>query len=413
MKFTPVRSLLLLGAFCASVLGAAAQIVELRATINAAQENNPANTSPAVGTAIMHYNFANNTFDLMVSITGMTNTATASHIHEAAAGANGPVVTNLGGEAVYTRSGNTLTATFYDVRHLGTPATLLQSGTYFNIHSAQYPGGEVRGQFIPRPVRLVANLDTAQEQAAFPAVNLSTVNNFGGAIMTYDPVANTISLRHSLFNFTNTLNNSHIHEGGFAVSGPVRTNLGNNAAAGGYSSTNGYIAGAHDMAFTGDPVALLKGDMYLNYHSTTFAGGQLRGQLSVSSETPSTRLVNTALRGFVGTGDQVLIGGFVVQGAEPVRVIVSAKGPSLSAFGITGGLANPRLALYDSAGRLIASNDDVGTLTAGSELAGITGVPRNAVESALVVVLPPGNYTAIVSATTGTGIALLEVTDIR
>ncbi len=413
MKFTPARSLLVLGALCASVLGASAQIVEFRATINAAQENNPANTSTATGSAIMHYNFATNTFDLMISITGMSNVATASHIHEAAAGANGPVVTNLGGETAYTRTGNTLSATFYNVRHLGTPLTLLQSGAYFNIHSAAYPGGEVRGQLIPRPVRLVANLDTAQEQAAFPAVNLSSVNNFGGAILLYDPVANTISLRHSLFNFTNTLNNSHIHEGAPGISGPVRTNLGNNATTGGYSSANGYIAGAHDQAWVGDPVALIKGDMYLNYHSTTFTGGQLRGQLSVSGETPSTRLVNTALRGFVGTGDQALIGGFVVQGTEPVRVIVSAKGPSLSAFGVAGGLANPRLALHDGAGRLIASNDDVGPLTAGSELASITGVPRNPLESALVVVLPPGNYTAIVTATTGTGIALLEVTDIR
>ncbi len=158
---------------------------------------------------------------------------------------------------------------------------------------------------------------------------------------------------------------------------------------------------------------LLNGGAYLNYHSTTFGGGELRGQVYASQESISSRLVNMALRGFVGTGDQQLIGGIVVQGTEPVRVLISAKGPSLSAFGITGGLANPRVALHDSAGRLIAQNDDVGTLAVGSELAALPGIPRNAVESALVVVLPPGNYTAIVSATTGTGIALLEVTDVR
>ena len=413
MKITPVRGFLLIGALCAYALTVSAQVVELRATINAAQENNPANTAPATGSAIMLYNLSNNTFDLMVSITGMSNTATASHIHEGATGVNGPVVTNLGGDAVYTRSGNTLTATLRDIKHLGTPLTLLQSGTYFNIHSAQFPGGEVRGQFLPRPVRLVSNMDTAQEQAAFPAVNLAAVNNFGGAIMIYDPVANTISLRHSLFNFNNPFSNSHIHEGAPALSGPARTSLGNSVTAGGYSSANGYIAGAHDLPFVGDPVALLNGGMYLNYHSATFTGGQLRGQLTVSSETPSTRFINLAVRGFVGTGEQVLIAGLVVQGAEPVRVLVSAKGPSLSAFGITGALANPRLALHDSAGRMIATNDDVGTVAAGSELGGIVGSPRNPLESALVVVLPPGNYTAIVSAAAGTGVALLEVTDIR
>jgi hypothetical protein len=91
--------------------------------------------------------------------------------------------------------------------------------------------------------------------------------------------------------------------------------------------------------------------------------------------------------------------------------LITAKGPSIA--GLTGTLANPVLQLYDSGRRLIASNDNVGTVAAGSELASIPGVPTNANESALVVVLPPGNYTAIVSAASGTGIALLEVNDLR
>src|SRR5688572_10721825 len=100
MKITPaVRGLLFTGAFCALVLNASAQIVELRATINAAQEV-PATSSTATGTAIMHYNIATRTFDLMVSITGFTNTATMSHVHEAAPGANGPVRSpDFGGDA--------------------------------------------------------------------------------------------------------------------------------------------------------------------------------------------------------------------------------------------------------------------------------------------------------------------------
>jgi len=421
MKITPARSLLYIGALCASVLGATAQIVEFRATINAAQEN-PATTSPATGTAIMHYNFANNTFDLVVSITGMTNLATASHLHEAAVGANGGVVTTLGGETAFTRSGNTLTATFTNIRHGGTPLTLMRGGAYFNIHSVQFPGGEVRGQLIGQPVKLYSKMDVAQEAAAMPTQNFAALNDFGGALMTYDPATNQMSLRTSVFNFTNTMNNSHFHAGAPGVSGGVVQNLGGNpnAAAGAtatqlttYSNVSGAIQGSYDGTFGGDPVVLVTGGTYLNYHSTTFGGGELRGQVYASQESVSSRLVNMALRGAVGTGDQVLIGGLVVQGTEPVRVLITAKGPSLSAFGITGGLANPRLALHDSAGRLIAQNDDVGTVAAGSELAAMPGVPRNTLESALVVVLPPGNYTAIVSATSGTGIALLEVTDVR
>jgi hypothetical protein len=421
MNISPVRGWFFAGALCALVLNARAQVVELRATINAAQEN-PATTSAATGNAVMFYNVATNTFDLVVSISGLTNTATNSHIHEGAVGANGPVVTGLGAEAVYTRSGNTLTATFHDVKHLGSATTLLKGGAYFNIHTAQFPGGEVRGQLIARPVRLYANLSVAQEQAAFPATNLSGLNDFGGAVMVYDPTSNQISLRSSAYNFTNTMNNSHFHEGAPGVSGSVVQNLGGNpnAVAGSaatqlatYANTSGAIQGSYEGTYGGDPVKLLTGGAYLNYHSTTFSGGELRGQVQMANETPSTRFINLSVRGFVGTGEQALITGIVVNGTEPVRTLITAKGPSLSAFGISAPLANPRLTLYDSAGRQIATNDDVGTVAPGTELANIPGVPRNTLESALVVVLPPGNYTAIVTAASGTGVALLEVNDLR
>lgn len=401
------------GALCALAFSAQAQVIELRATINAAQEV-PTNASTATGSAIMLYDVRANTFDLVISISGMTNTATASHIHEAASGVNGSVVTNLGADAVYTRSGSTLTATFRSVTHGGDKLKLIQGGTYFNIHSAQFPGGEVRGQLIATPVRLIANLDVAQEAAAFPALNFAAVNNFGGAVALYDPTANTITLRHSLFNYSSTFTNSHIHTGGPGASGPVNTQLGASPTAGAYNSTNGYIAGAHDaVPYAGNPIELLTGLNYINYHSQAFAGGQLRGQLTVSNETLNTRMGNLATRGFVGTGDQVLIAGISIQGTEPVRVLITAKGPSLTAFGVTGAVANPRLSLNDSAGRQIALNEDVGALVAGSELARIPGVPTNALESALVVVLPPGNYTAIVSAAAGAGVALVEVYDLR
>ena len=411
MNMTPVRGLLLAGALCALVVNVGAQIVELRGTINQAQENPPTG-APGTGTAIMLYDVAANTFDLMVTINGMTNTATASHIHEAPTGSNGPVVTNLGPEAVYTRSGNRLTATFRDVPHGGDPRRLLRGEAYFNIHSQQFPGGEVRGQLTAQPVRLYAVMDVAQEQAAFPNVNLSGLNDTGGAVMLYDPTAHTVRLRLSLFNFNNTLNNSHFHAQIPGQSGPVVVNLGNNANAGGYTTANGFISGTFDIPMTGaDSIALLRGGTYLNFHSTTFTGGEVRGQVYVSEETPGTRFANVSVRGFVGTGDQVLIQGISIAGPEPIRALITAKGPSMA--GVAGTLANPMLQLYDSGRRLIASNDNIGTVAAGSELASIPGVPTNANESALVVVLPPGNYTAVVSAATGTGIALLEVTDLR
>ncbi len=412
MRLSPVIRGFVAAALGGLALSSVAQVIELRARIEAAQEN-PATSSPAAGTAIMLYDVRANTFDLIVSVSGMTNVATASHLHEGPTGTNGGVVTNLGAEAVYTRSGSTLTATFRNLPHGGDRLKLIQGGAYYNLHSAQFPGGEVRGQLIPTPIRLVAKMDAAQEQAGAPTPVLAGVNNFGAAVLFFDPAANTISVRHSLFLFTNQLSNSHIHEGAPGVAGPVRTNIGNNATLNGYTNTNGHISGSHDLPFVGDPVLLLTGGMYLNYHSTTFAGGQLRGQIAVSTEALATRYGNLSIRGFVGSGEQVLIGGLSITGNEPIRTLITAKGPSLAAFGVTGAVANPRLDLFDSAGRLIATNDDVGAIVAGSELSRIPGVPTNALESALVVVLPPGNYTAQVSAASGTGVALLETYDLR
>src|SRR5712691_12189171 len=67
-------------------------------------------------------------------------------------------------------------------------------------------------------------------------------------------------------------------------------------------------------------------------------------------------LVNLSTRGFVGTGDNVLIGGFIIEGS-PTTVLVRAPGPSLSAFGVPGVLANPTLELF-SGQTSIAFNDD-------------------------------------------------------
>ena len=406
------------GAFAALALSASAQIVEFRATINAAQEV-PTNSAPAVGSAIMIYDVAANTFDLVVSLSNFSNTLAASHVHEGVAGANGGVVTNLGGEAVYIRSGTTLTATFRGLTYGGTKLTLLQNGAYLNFHTSVFPGGEVRGQLISQPKRLVAKIDVAQEQAAFPANSaLANSNAFGAAVMSYDPGTSRINLRVSLYNFTNTLTASHIHVGNLGVSGPVATGLGAGTVANYFRDGNTITGTFLNLTYTGDPVLLLTGGTYLNFHSNLFGSGEIRGQVLAAEELPSTRVASVSTRGFVGAGNQVLIAGFNVTGSEPVRMLITAKGPSLSNFGIAGALTNPVLTLIDANGRIMASNDDIGSPTALpvplSELNGLFGVPTNSVESALLLTLPAGNYSAVVSGSGGaTGIALAEVTDLR
>ncbi len=419
MKNPTLRSVLFAGAFCALALASRAQVVQFNATLTAAQES-PATTSTATGAAIVLYNVATNNLDLIISLNNFPNTITDVHVTEGAVGTNGTDIVHLD-PSLFTRNGNTVTATILSRAYPspGKPLTLLQNGAYLNINTTAFPAGEIRGQLIAQPKRLVANLTVAQEQAAFPAVNLTGANlaDFGGAVMLYNPGTNRISLRVSVYNFHNVLNNSHFHEAPPGVSGPVVVPLGNNANAGGYTNVNGYIDGSFDIPYTGtnpDPIKLLTGGAYLNFHSTTFPNGECRGQIRASDELPGSRVINLSTRGNVGTGASVLIGGFSVLGPDPIRVLISAKGPSLSAFGITGALADPVLTLIDSGGRQIAQNDNIGTIAATSELAAIPGAPTNAAESALLLVLPPGNYTAIVSGAGGTtGIALLEATDLR
>ena len=131
-------------------------------------------------------------------------------------------------------------------------------------------------------------------------------------------------------------------------------------------------------------------------------------------------LANISTRGFVQTGDNVMIGGFIVV-TQPTRVIIRAIGPSLSQFGVPDALANPQLELHD-ANSLIAQNDDwqttqIGGIITSDQVAEIQNshlAPTNPAESAIIATLQPGNYTAIVRGVTNTtGNALVEVYDLQ
>lgn len=122
-------------------------------------------------------------------------------------------------------------------------------------------------------------------------------------------------------------------------------------------------------------------------------------------QTADSQLANVSTRGLVQTGDNVLIGGVIVQGQYPRRVIVRAVGPSLA---VMGRLADPTMELHDGNGGLIASNDNWRSEQE-SEIMATTIPPSNDLESAIVRNLVPGNYTAIVRGVNNTtGIAVVE-----
>lgn len=128
------------------------------------------------------------------------------------------------------------------------------------------------------------------------------------------------------------------------------------------------------------------------------------------------RLVNISTRLQVRTDDEVLIGGFIMRGDAPKRVLVRAIGPSLSTKGIEGVLADPQLELIDGSGNSIAANDN--WADANKQAIIDTGIaPTSSREAAILATLPSNNtgvgYTAVVRGVGNTtGIGLVEVYDL-
>lgn len=147
---------------------------------------------------------------------------------------------------------------------------------------------------------------------------------------------------------------------------------------------------------------------------------------STNGQAEYQRLVNISSRGSVEAGDGVLIGGFVIAGNNPKRVLVRGIGPALAGFGVSGVLADPRVAVF-SKSTIIAQNDDWGTPQVGTaqvpaaadaiataaQAVGAFALASGSKDSAVIVSLRPGIYTAHVSAANEQpGVAMVEIYEI-
>lgn len=134
---------------------------------------------------------------------------------------------------------------------------------------------------------------------------------------------------------------------------------------------------------------------------------------AVNSTTMRSNLIAIATRGRVGTGDDVMIAGFIVDGADAKRVLVQAGGPALNRLGVANTLSDPLLRVHASNGTVIAENDNWSNNTALSSAArqsGATTFSTGSLDSALILTLEPGAYTAVVSGVNAaTGNALVEI----
>jgi hypothetical protein len=135
-----------------------------------------------------------------------------------------------------------------------------------------------------------------------------------------------------------------------------------------------------------------------------------------NNQAADSQLANISTRGFVQTGNEVMIGGFVLgKNNDPSRVAVRALGPSLSSFGLTNLLADPTLELHNANGTMVITNDDWQSDPVSAALLTANGLaPSDSKESGIFTSLPPGQFTAIVAGKNGgVGIALVEIYNLK
>ena len=187
-----------------------------------------------------------------------------------------------------------------------------------------------------------------------------------------------------------------------------------------HSGTTFILIGTLPSGLSFDPVT---GTISGTYNSHFQNGGALLGNVQLiatnSSGTATSTLAffqqvsgtakNISTRLAVGTSDNVPIGGIIIQGNAPKKVIIRAIGPNLTQYGVPGALQDPTLELHDGTGAVIGTNDNWQDDPGAAQIQADHLAPTDNRESATIVTLAPGNYTAIVRGQSDTtGVALVE-----
>ena len=234
------------------------------ARIQGAQEVPPRATT-AFGSAIILVDKVIDSVYLTGTFTGLSAAASGAHIHSGASGVNGPVFISLNFTAA--TSGTLHTAM---VVNTANKASILDGNAYVNIHDASFPGGEIRGQItaLSQNNFFTASLEGSQEVP----VNVSSA--LGTVIVNYNSRTKTLVLTGTYLNLTTNITSSHIH--GPAAPGanaPALFALTNTGGTSGTLSTTAVLTPTQESD-------LFAGNFYVNVHSSTFPGGEIRGQLN-------------------------------------------------------------------------------------------------------------------------------------
>ncbi|PYQ26363.1 MAG: hypothetical protein DMF56_24735 [Acidobacteria bacterium] len=281
----------------AFVLTAASLSAQTLGAVLTPDQEVPAHPIPAFGNSTVTFDATRQNITVTITVASLGSPINNFHIHEAPAGANGPVVVDLIGLGGTFNNG-VMTGTFpinasVAQRMLQNPANF-----YVNVHTVQFPGGAIRGQLAyvsGGPITYAAELRPSNEVP--PAASSTAV---GGAFVTFDPANATLAWEVNTSGIAVPLL-SHIHRGAAGTNGPVIINFATSAA----QIPNGRTKGTQSIATLSqaDQTNLVSAPagFYVNVHSTAFPGGEIRGQLTPANEYDvpiSGRITNNQAQAF-------------------------------------------------------------------------------------------------------------------
>jgi hypothetical protein len=237
--------------------------------LEGSQEVPPVPTS-ATGFARVMLNDVSGAVTVDGAYSGLTSTASAAHIHIGAPGVNGGVILALGitgGTSGSITGSGTLSAANVNA--------MLAGNTYVNLHTSNFPGGEIRGQIvdaIPHVHTYEFPLSGDQEVPPVPTPG------HGEATVVLNEVSREVTVDGTFADLTANASAAHIHIGAPGVNGGVIVTLSVPPATSGTITGSGTLSAANRDA-------MLDGNTYINVHTSNFPGGEIRGQI-VSAPAP-------------------------------------------------------------------------------------------------------------------------------
>lgn len=240
----------------------------------------PAVETDATGVGGFFINAAKDSLCITIAVNGLSGPITGAHIHDGMAGENGPVLVNFTSNVMGNKIQAVVTG---DDLTMDLIVAMLRGELYFNIHTEENPGGEIRSQITLETDQMFhAMLDAEQEteDVDSDATGLSRFNlSKTGMMVDFFVVVDGL---------TGPIMGAHIHTGAMGQDGPVTVNLTDGI-------DGNVISGSFNpMDFPGLLENMMDGDTYINVHTNQFMSGEIRGQIMMDMTIAHDAILNTA-----------------------------------------------------------------------------------------------------------------------